>query len=139
SACLAGWACGQLRAGTRARHRVLERWDVSLGPTGLLGIAGLAVLYSLFMPLFSRRYWVLLALSLFVAISAGYLPLRQFISYRIFHWGYESIFANWVCAGVYVLTLFEMLRVIVSALRKHLPGAGIVAAGFAAFFVSHAT
>lgn len=86
--------------------------------TNLMPLALLAFLYDAFTPGQARRMWFFLAGVLFVIFWCQIWPVR--------YWLVVGTSYSAACA-------LEMLRIVVSALRQRLPGAGIVGTGVALF------
>ncbi|HEX4951418.1 MAG TPA: SpoIIE family protein phosphatase, partial [Blastocatellia bacterium] len=84
----------------------------------LMPLALLAFLYSAFTPGLSRRMWFFLALALFVMFWWQVWPVKY-----------------WPVIGIVydVVIVMEMLRLVVGAIRRRLPGAGIVGVGVLLF------
>ena len=86
--------------------------------TNLMPLALLAFLYDAFTPGRARRMWFFLAGALFVIFWCQIWPVR--------YWLVIGTLYSAACA-------LEMLRIVVGALRRRLPGAGIVGTGVALF------
>jgi len=83
-------------------------------------IAGLRFLYALFYPRLPKQFWI------FLLIGAGFAP-----------WNWAHPFSEQLYTiGLIVLTLLEMLRVAVVAIRRKKDGAWIIGTGFIFFTVA---
>ncbi|MDX2049122.1 MAG: ATP-binding protein [Chitinophagaceae bacterium] len=84
----------------------------------LMPVIGLRFLYSLFYKKILKSFWFFLFASMGIALWSWFavIPLLSLI--------------------LFVLSLAEMIRIVIVAMRKKTPGAWIIGAGFAAFCIS---
>ena len=84
----------------------------------MMPVAGLLFLYSLFYKKIPKQFWVFLIASAIIAV-----------------WSWFALLA-WVSLFLFVLSMAEMIRVVIVAIRKKIPGAWIIGIGFTAFCLS---
>ncbi len=84
----------------------------------LMPVMGLRFLYSLFYKKIPKQFWFFLVASVVIAVWSWFtlIPLLSLV--------------------LFILSLAEMVRVVIIAMRKKTPGAWIIGAGFAAFCLS---
>ena len=82
-------------------------------------IAGLRFSYALFYPRLPKQFWIFLLIATGIVTWLWALPFREHILYDVFN----------------MITLLEMLRIAVVAIRRKRDGAWIIGAGFTFFTV----
>ncbi|HRH50743.1 MAG TPA: ATP-binding protein [Panacibacter sp.] len=84
----------------------------------LMPVTGLRFLYSLFYKTLPGQFWFLVVASLFTAVWSWFYLIP------------------WISLILFLISLVEMIRVVIVAMRKKIPGAWIIGSGFAAFCMS---